>query len=125
MKRIVYSFLAMSLTVTLWGASSTAVHAQLLKTNLSIFVVDEVGNVQAGAKVSLYETEEDYKAKQNPVVTNRFTDEKGMVKIKKLAAKEYFVHVEKGDKNNAGGGVKTGKLVEKRTNKVNIVISGI
>lgn len=100
-------------------------NAQLLKTNLTVMVVDELGNVQNGARVTIYENEEDYTAKANPVRSNLLTDDKGRVKIKKLKEIAYYLRVEKGDKNNAGGGVKTGKLVTKRTNKVNIVISGI
>ncbi len=105
--------------------SSAGANAQILKTNLMVMVLDELGNVQNGASVSIYENEEDYNAKENAVASNLLTDEKGRVKIKKLEEKEYYISVEKGDKNNAGAGVKTGKLVTKKTNKVNIVISGI
>jgi len=95
---------------------------QVLKTNLTITVLDDAGNIQEGATVILYKTEEDYRASKNPAVPSQKTDQKGRVKFKDLDAISYFVEVRKGEKNNDGLGAQTGDLVAGRTNKVNIII---
>ena len=94
---------------------------QLIKTTLNLTVRDEVGNTVEGATVQLFETEEDYNAEKN-VVAEGTTDAKGILKLKELKAMSYFVIVRKDDKDNSGGGERTGKLEEKRINKVTIVI---
>ncbi len=82
---------------------------------------DEVGNTVEGATVQLFEKEEDYIAEKNVAVEGT-TDAKGILKLKDLKAMSYFVIVRKDDKDNSGGGERTGKLEEKRINKVTIVI---
>lgn len=94
---------------------------QLIKTTLHLTVRDEVGNTVEGASVQLFETEEDYNAEKNVAVEGT-TDAKGILKLKDLKAMSYFVIVRKGDKDNSGGGERTGKLEEKRINKVTVVI---
>ena len=94
---------------------------QLLKTYLTITVRDEVGNTVAGATVQLFEKEEDY-AKEENIAMEGVTDNKGVLKLKDLKAMSYFVIVRKDDKDNAGGGERTGKLDDKKVNKVTIVI---
>lgn len=94
---------------------------QILKTSLHVTVRDELGNTVEGASVRLFETEDDYKAEKN-VVAQGVTDKKGMVKFKDLKNISYYVLVRKDDKDNAGGGEMTGKLEDKRINKVTIVI---
>jgi hypothetical protein len=94
---------------------------QLIKTTLNLTVRDEVGNTVEGATVQLFEKEEDYTAEQN-IVAEGTTDAKGVLKLKDLKAMSYFVIVRKDDKDNSGGGERTGKLEEKRINKVTIVI---
>jgi len=94
---------------------------QLIKTTLNLTVRDEVGNTVEGAIVQLFETEEDYNAEKN-VAAEGNTDAKGILKLKDLKAMSYFVIVRKDDKDNSGGGERTGKLEEKRINKVTIVI---
>jgi len=94
---------------------------QLLKTYLTITVRDEVGNTVSDATVQLFEKEEDYNKEEN-VVMEGVTDNKGVLKLKDLKAISYFVIVRKDDKDNAGGGERTGKLDEKKVNKVTIVI---
>ena len=74
-----------------------------------------------GATVQLFEKEEDYVAEKNVAVEGT-TDAKGILKLKDLKAMSYFVIVRKDDKDNSGGGERTGKLEEKRINKVTIVI---
>jgi hypothetical protein len=94
---------------------------QIIKTSLSITVRDEVGNTVEGATVQLFEKEEDYTNEKN-VAVEGVTDAKGYLKLKELKPISYFVIVRKDDKDNSGGGEKTGKLEEKKTNKVTIVI---
>src|SRR5689334_13011292 len=94
---------------------------QLIKTTLSVTVRDEVGNTVEGAKVRLFENEEDYKTEQHMSVEGT-TDAKGIIKFKDLKAISYFVIVDKGDLDNSGGGERTGKLEEKKVNKVTIII---
>ena len=94
---------------------------QLIKTTLNLTVRDEVGNTVEGATVQLFETEDDYNTEKN-VVAEGITDAKGILKLKELKAMSYFVIVRKDDKDNSGGGERTGKLEEKRINKVTIVI---
>jgi hypothetical protein len=94
---------------------------QIIKTTLNLTVRDEVGNTVEGATVQLFEKEEDYTAEKN-VAAQGITDAKGILKLKDLKAMSYFVIVRKDDKDNSGGGERTGKLEEKRINKVTIVI---
>ena len=94
---------------------------QLIKTTLNLTVRDEVGNTVEGATVQLFETEEDYIAEKNLAVVG-VTDAKGILKLKDLKAMSYYVIVRKDDKDNSGGGERTGKLEEKRINKVTVVI---
>ena len=94
---------------------------QLIKTTLTLTVRDEVGNTVEGATVQLFETEEDYIAEKN-VAVEGITDAKGILKLKDLKAMSYYVIVRKDDKDNSGGGERTGKLEEKRINKVTVVI---
>ena len=94
---------------------------QIIKTTLNLTVRDEVGNTVEGATVQLFEKEEDYVAEKNVAVEGT-TDAKGILKLKDLKAMSYFVIVRKDDKDNSGGGERTGKLEEKRINKVTIVI---
>jgi hypothetical protein len=95
--------------------------SQLIKTQLHITIRNDLGNTESGVSVTLYATALDYEKEQNPVQSGT-TDEKGIVKFKELKAQEYFVLASKGDKNNFGGGEKTGVLVANRINKVTIII---
>lgn len=94
---------------------------QIIKTQMSVTIRNELGNTEDGVTVQLYETEDDYKAEKNAVAEG-LTDEKGVAKFKELKAISYYVLAKKGDKNNFGGGEQTGKLEAKRINKVTIVI---
>jgi hypothetical protein len=114
MKRSLYILFAFSFFLAATGF-------QLIKTTLNLTVRDEVGNTVDGATVQLFETEEDYNTEKN-VVAEGTTDAKGILKLKDLKAISYFVIVRKDDKDNSGGGERTGKLEEKRINKVTIVI---
>lgn len=94
---------------------------QIIKTSLGVTVRDEVGNIVVGATVQLFEKEEDYTAEKN-LAAEGLTDDKGYIRFKELKNISYFVIVRKDDKDNSGGGERTGKLEEKKINKVTIVI---
>lgn len=111
-------FLLAALLIT----AAAHAEAQLLKTNLTITVLDENGNIQEGATITLYKTEDDYRASKNPAVKKVVTDKKGRAKFKDLEPITYFVEVRKGDLSNDGLGAQTGELVAGRVNKVNIII---
>ena len=95
---------------------------QLFDTNLRITIQDDLGNVKEKALVTLFASNEDYRASNNPVAGPSLTDKKGRVTFKDLEAKVYYVHAEKGDMNNNMLGVKTDTLEAGKTNKVAIVI---
>lgn len=94
---------------------------QLLSTSLRITILNELGNIEEGATVILYKTEEDYEEETNAVATG-VTDKKGRVNFKDIEATVYFVHAENGDRNNYGAGIQTSPLEEGKMNRVNIVI---
>jgi hypothetical protein len=108
-------------TLVIFAFFVVASSFQLIKTTLNLTVRDEVGNTVEGATVQLFETEDDYIAEKN-VAVEGVTDAKGVLKLKDLKAMSYFVIVRKDDKDNSGGGERTGKLEEKRINKVTVVI---
>jgi hypothetical protein len=107
-------FFALSLLLSVSGF-------QLIKTTLAVTVRDELGNTVEGAKVQLFEKEEDYTAEKN-VAAEGVTDKKGVLKLKELKALPYYVIVRKDDKDNSGGGEQVGKLEGNKINKVTIVI---
>lgn len=94
---------------------------QLIKTQLAVTVRNELGNLEEGATVQLFETEADYKAEKN-IAAEGATDKKGVIKFKELKAISYYVIVRKDDKDNSDGGEQTGKLEANRINKVTIII---
>ncbi|MFN3406073.1 MAG: hypothetical protein ACK40G_18405 [Cytophagaceae bacterium] len=95
---------------------------QIFQTSLRVTVLNELGNTVQDAKVTLYKTEEDYKAEKN-AVESKNTDAKGVLFFDGLEPKEYYIYAEKGDRNNAGGGEKTEVLKKDRVNKINVVIT--
>jgi hypothetical protein len=114
MKRALQSLVAILLL-------ATSLQAQIIKTQMHVTIRNDLGNTEAGVTVQLFETEDDYKNEKNAIAEG-VTDEKGVAKFKELKAISYFVIAKKGEKNNFGGGEQTGKLEEKRINKVTIVI---
>lgn len=99
----------------------TLMSFQMFKTQLVVTVRNDLGNIEEGVKVQLYETEDDYKAEKN-VAFEGYTDKKGVVKFKELKPTIYFLLARKDDKDNFGGGEQTGKLEESRINKVTVII---
>ena len=94
----------------------------LLKTQLQVSVLDDAGNFQTGAEVTLYLNAADYEANK-PAMKTQKTDKKGRTKFVGLEPVDYFILAKKGGKDNVLGGERTGKLVEGKINKVNIIIS--
>lgn len=106
--------------VVLFPAFSSHIN-QIIKTQMHLTVRNELGNTEEGVTVQLFENQSDYEAEKN-VAAEGITDAKGVAKFKELKAKSYYILATKGDKNNFGGGEQTGKLEEKRINKVTVVI---
>lgn len=104
-----------------FGIVSLALAFQIIKTSLNVTVRDELGNTVEGAKIQLFENEEDYNAEKN-VVAEGVTDDKGYYRFKEIKAAAYYVIVRKDDKDNSGGGEQIGRLEPKKINKVTIVI---
>ncbi len=102
-------------------ATAPLAQAQLIKTQLILKVVDELGNPVPQAAVKLFETEADYNQETN-VAFEGTTDDKGVVQFKKMKAIQYFLIVRKDDKDNQGGGEKVGPLEENKFNKATVVI---
>ncbi len=94
---------------------------QIIKTQLSLTVRNELGNTEEGTTIQLFEKEADYATEKN-VAAEGLTDKKGIVKFKELKAISYYVIARKGDKDNSGGGEQTGKLEANRINKVTLII---
>jgi len=94
---------------------------QIISTSLTVTVRDDLGNTVEGATVKLFAKEEDYTKEINPV-EEAVSDKKGIAKFKKLHPESYFILGRKGDKDNAGGGAKTGVLKKEHFNKVTIII---
>lgn len=114
MKRILYISLISIFTISLLSTAR-------IKTQITITVRNDLGNIEEGVKVQLYEKEEDYKAEKN-VAFEGYTDAKGIVKFKDVKAISYFLLARKDDKDNFGGGEQTGKLEENRINKITVII---
>jgi uncharacterized protein (DUF2141 family) len=94
-----------------------------MAATLQIVILDNLGNIQAGAIVTLYSSEKDYLEDKNPVSEKGVTNEKGKVTFKKLKPSVFYVKAEKGKMSNRGAGVKTQKLGSGKVNKMNIIIS--
>ena len=95
---------------------------QIVKTQLKVVVLDDVGNLVEGASVQLYTSQENFDKETNPVTEKLTTDAKGIVKFDELESRVYYILVQKGDMNNWNGGIMTDKLQPKRVNKINVVI---
>jgi len=94
----------------------------ILKTNLRITILNELGNAEDSVEVTLYINKNDYRENKNPAVPLQLTDEKGRVTFKDLEPIEYYIHAQKGDKTNVGAGVVADVLKEGKMNKLTIII---
>jgi uncharacterized GH25 family protein len=95
---------------------------QVISTGMRITVLSRLGNPVENAKVTVFETREDYENEENAIAGPAFTDSKGRVTFKNLDEKQYYVQVIKGDDSNYGDAEQTGKLDKGKLNKFNIVI---
>ena len=102
--------------------SSIRSEAQIIKTSLTVSVLDGLGNPVQGATIQLFANEEDYLKEENVVAEGVTEGNKGQFRFKDIDAKAYYVIVRKDDMDNSGGGEKIGKLEPKKMNKVNIII---
>jgi hypothetical protein len=100
---------------------STFLWAQILHTSLRVTVRNELGNLEEEAVVQIFLTDEDLRNGTNKVAEEK-TDNKGRAIFRNLESVVYYVNVEKGDKNNYGGGQVTTKLTAKKLNNVTIII---
>lgn len=110
------------LLVSVFVLGAMLMSSSLLKTQLQVSVLDDAGNFQIGAEVTLYVNAEDYEANK-PAMKSQKTDKKGRTKFVGLEPVDYFILVKKGNKDNVLGGERTGQLVEGKINKVNVIIS--
>jgi len=94
----------------------------VLKTNLRITILNELGNLEDSVSIALYKNSNDYRENKNPAVPMLLTDEKGRATFKGLEPIEYYIHAQKGDKTNVGAGVVTDVLKEGKMNKLTIII---
>lgn len=94
--------------------------AQILNTNLTLTVRNELGNTVEGATVTLYENKEDYLSEKNGVAT-AVTNKKGVAMFKKLEPKKYFLTARKDKADNRGAGESL-TLKKGRINKATVVI---
>jgi hypothetical protein len=118
-KHIIFVAIILSIVIAIPFLSNS----QIFKTTLQITIRNELGNTEAGARVTLYKTEEDYNASQNPVFEAQTTDAKGKATFEGVEPIIYFVQAEKGERDNSGAGEKTPKLDANKINKVTIIIS--
>ncbi len=114
--------LSLFVVVTLLLVSFRSPNHQGLPTSLRINVLNDAGNLEANAKVTLYKNQQDYDKEQNPVMAAQSTNDKGFVIFRDLEPVMYFVTVVKGDKDNSGGSTQTSVLQKGKLNKVNIII---
>lgn len=119
MRRNIILMVSLMMIVGLF--SFKTIEKPFLPTKLKITVLDGLGNLTEGAKVTIFKTETDYTNNENPVATG-ITDAKGRVVFKNLEPIIYYVYAYKGDMNNNGEGVKISTLEEGKMNIVNTII---
>lgn len=95
--------------------------SQILPTNLRLTVLNNIGNPVQGAMVKIYATEDDYDEDVNAVAA-AVSDKKGIVNLKGLETKKYYVRATKGKMSNADTAYETDQLVSGRINRINLII---
>ena len=114
--------LILPLLLAIFSFTNISGTQQLLKTQLIVTVLDDLGNIQEGAKVTLYENEDDYNNLENPALESRVTNQKGQVRFIGLKNVPYYVAAQKGDNDNFLRGEKTKPLDKGKFNKINVII---
>lgn len=121
MKKSFYLFLAIVLS-TLMMSSATSRHSALeAPVFLKVKVLDDLGNKIHGAKVQLFNNEEDYRRERN-VVKTEYTEKNGKASFSGLKPKVYYMLVEKEGLNNNGGAVRTDTLKTWIINNATVII---
>lgn len=95
---------------------------QLIPVSLRVTVLNELGNPEKGATVTVYNTRPDYEKEQNPAFPAQTTNDKGVAIFRNLQPMVYHISAVNGDKDNANGATQTDTLKASRQNKVNIII---
>lgn len=120
-RKIVIPILLLTVCTVLF-AFNFKENIQLVKTTLRITVLNDLGTAKEEVKVSLFSSDEDYRAGKN-IVQEGMTDSKGRVNFKDLESKVYWVRAAKGDLNNDGMAVQTDTLQARRLNQATIIIN--
>jgi len=94
----------------------------VLKTNLRITTLNELGNIEDSVAITIYRNKTDYREEVNPVVPVQYTSEKGKTTFTGLEPLIYYIHAVKGDKTNVGAGVVADILIKGKMNKLTIII---
>lgn len=95
---------------------------QVIRTQLRVTILDDLGNVRPGAKVSLYKTTKDFndnKRAYGPIEA----DEKGRAIFFSVENGPFYLEAVDGDYSNDFGGQLTDTLQEGKINKLNVIIS--
>jgi len=106
-------------------ATVTAETSGLIKTRLTVIVLNKLGNPVKDAIVKIYLTKEDYQKKENEAATSQFTNASGKATFKGLEPTVYYIYAVKGDEDNKGSGFMTDTLEEFRINQVRTIIADL
>lgn len=120
MKKLSITFLLVTICIVFTNFKEA--NTLRLSTKLQVTVLDDIGNIQKNAKVILYAHIKYYDLKKHPAASGK-TNEKGQIVFKNLKAIPYFIHAERGNKDNTLGATKVGRLKKGKMNKVNVIIS--
>jgi hypothetical protein len=123
MRKFFYIILMVMISSVAFSNSATNKDTNDMKgpVYLKVEVINEMGNKVHGAKVQLFNSEEDYRKEEN-VIRTEYTDKSGKITFKGLDQQVYYLLVEKDNMDNDGGAVKTDTLKDWRVNKVTVVI---
>lgn len=94
---------------------------------LEITIRDELGNIQVGFPVKLYENRTDYYDEDaDKSVFQGKTDKKGKIIFrKKVKPKQYYIRAESKTKTNADKAIQTSVLQRGKINKITIIVHPI
>jgi putative lipoprotein (rSAM/lipoprotein system) len=88
---------------------------------LKVKVLNEEGDPVHGAEVKVYQSMDDFDRGINALDT-KYTNKNGKARFSGLHKEEYYVHVEKDNKDNENGQIKTDKLHNVSFNKETVII---
>jgi hypothetical protein len=95
---------------------------QIIKTQLRVTVLTDLGNASEGAMVKIFGNKEDYN-NDKTATQPQLTDSKGKTIFYGLDKGPYILEVEKEDYSNSFGGQLTDTLSVGKINKINVIIS--